>query len=50
MISLKSKKDVKQLAHELGICSGIVVGQFEHLTKKWGWFKDLKGKLCWAEK
>jgi HTH-type transcriptional regulator/antitoxin HigA len=48
VISLKSRNDVKQLANELGLCSGIVVGQFEHLTKKWGWFKDLKGKLIWV--
>jgi len=50
MISLKSRQDVKRLAKDLGICTGIVVGQFEHLTKKWGWFKDLKRKLCWTEK
>ena len=50
VISLKSRDDVKRLAKELGICSGIVVGQFEHLTNKWGWFKDLKGKLMWVEK
>jgi plasmid maintenance system antidote protein VapI len=50
VISLKSRNDVMRLARELGICSGIVVGQFEHLTEKWGWFKDLKGKLRWAEK
>ena len=50
IISLKSRDDVKRLANGLGICSGIVVGRFEHLTKKWGWFKELKGKLVWAEK
>jgi HTH-type transcriptional regulator / antitoxin HigA len=48
IISLKSRDDVKQLANELGICSGIVVGQFEHLTGKWGWFKELKRKFTWA--
>jgi plasmid maintenance system antidote protein VapI len=49
VVSLKSRNDVKRLANELGICSGIVVGQFEHLTKKWGWFKELKGKFVWTK-
>jgi len=50
IISLKSRNDVKRVANELEICSGIVVARFEHLTKKWGWFKELKGKLVWEEK
>jgi HTH-type transcriptional regulator / antitoxin HigA len=50
LTSLNSKEDVKKLAYELGICTGIVVGQFEHLTKKWGWFKELKCKFSWTEK
>lgn len=50
VISLKSRNDVKRLANKLGICSGIVVGQFEHLTKNWGWFKDLKNKFVWVKK
>jgi Zn-dependent peptidase ImmA (M78 family) len=49
-ISLKSREDVKRLAKELGICNGIVVGQFEHLTGKWGWFKELKNKFSWDKK
>lgn len=46
---LRSKNEVMQLAEELGIAPGIVVGQYQHLTAKWAWFNDLKRELSLSE-
>jgi len=45
--SLRSRKAVVAFAEQIGIAPGIVVGQFEHMTEKWGWFNDLKRKFTW---
>jgi Plasmid maintenance system antidote protein len=50
IIHLRSHAEVKQIAHELGISSGIVVGRFQHLTRKWNQFNNLKHKFEWVEK
>ncbi len=47
--NLRSKVEVLQLADELGIAPGIVAGRYQHLTKKWNFFKDLIRPLQWAE-
>ncbi len=47
--SLRRKTQVQQLADELGIAPGIVVGQFQHMTRKFVWFNDLKRKFVWVE-
>lgn len=46
--ALRAKADVIRLANELKISPGIVVGRFQHLTKKWNYFKGLKRKFQWA--
>jgi addiction module HigA family antidote len=45
---MRSKAEVVQLAAELGIAPGIVAGRYQHLTKKWDFFKDLIRPLVWA--
>ncbi len=46
--ALRSKAEVIRLAEELGIATGIVVGRFQYLTKKWDRFNGLKHKFLWA--
>ncbi len=46
---ITAKKEVRQIASELGIAQGIVVGRFQHLTEKWNFFNDLKHKFQWTE-
>jgi len=46
--ALRAKADVIRLANELKISPGIVAGRFQHLTKKWNYFKGLKRKFQWA--
>tara|TARA_B100000959_G_C14993875_1_gene629239 strand:+ start:5979 stop:7058 length:1080 start_codon:yes stop_codon:yes gene_type:complete len=46
--ALKSKVDVINIARELGVSPGIVVGRFQRLTKKWNYFNNLKRKFKWA--
>jgi len=45
--SLRSRRAVVAFAEQIGIAPGIVVGQFEYMTEKWGWFNDLKRKFTW---
>ncbi len=47
--SLRSKDQVRQLAEELGVSPGIVVGQYQYLTKNYVWFNGLKRKFMWPE-
>ena len=44
-----SKAEVENLAAELGISPGIIVGRYQHLTKKWNYFNDLKRKFQWTK-
>ncbi len=46
---LRSRAEVIQLANDLGIAPGILVGRYQFLTKKWHFFKDLIRPLQWAE-
>ncbi len=46
--NVSKKSEIKNLATSLGISPGIVAGRFQHLTKKWAYFKDLQCKLEWA--
>ncbi len=48
IIQLRSHAEVKQIAHELGVSPGIVVGRFQHLTEKWNQFNNLKRKFKWV--
>jgi HTH-type transcriptional regulator / antitoxin HigA len=48
--SARSADEIKSIANQLGICPGIVVGRFQHLTKKWTYFNALKHQFQWAEK
>ncbi|MCX5902471.1 MAG: helix-turn-helix domain-containing protein [Proteobacteria bacterium] len=47
--SITSKRAVIQIASQLGISPGVVVGRYQHLTKKWHFFNELKQKFQWAE-
>ena len=49
VMQLKTKREVLDLAEDLGISPGIVVGRYQRLTKKWHWFNDLKRTLVWAK-
>ncbi|HEY5743345.1 MAG TPA: ImmA/IrrE family metallo-endopeptidase [Chryseolinea sp.] len=44
----KSATDIQKLAGKIGVSPGIVVGRFQHLTKKWTYFNQLKRRLEWA--
>lgn len=46
---ITSKREVQQIASELDIAPGIVVGRYQHLTKKWNYFNELKCKFQWSE-
>ena len=48
ILAATSKKKIKAIAKKLEISSGIVVGRYQFLTKKWHVFNDLKGRLEWA--
>jgi Zn-dependent peptidase ImmA (M78 family) len=41
------KAQVRCLANELGVSSGIVAGRFHHLTKKWNLFNGLIKTFQW---
>ncbi len=45
----RSKKEVVNLAKELGISPAIVAGRYQHLTRKWHFFNELITPLNWAE-
>lgn len=44
---LKSYPQVKTFAKELGVSPGIVAGQYQHMTQKWGWFNKVRKKFRW---
>ena len=43
----RSASDINALARKLAISPGIVVGRYQHLTKRWAQFNDLKQRLEW---
>lgn len=45
----RSKADIRALAEKIGVCPGIVAGRYQHLTKKWTHFHELKAKFVWGE-
>ena len=48
-ISLAKKDcEIRNIADDLGVSPGIVVGRFHYLTKKWNLFNKLITKLDWA--
>jgi addiction module HigA family antidote len=44
----RSAADIKALARALKVSPGIVVGRFQHLTKKWSHFNALTRRLEWV--
>ena len=44
----RSRDEIVRLADRLGIASGIVTGRYQHLTKRWGYFKDLIRIWRWS--
>lgn len=50
LIAAKSKQDIINLAERLGICPGIVAGQYRFMTKKWSWYKDMIRSFKWKDK
>ena len=42
------KSEIKKLAVDLEISQGIVAGRFQHLTKKWNYFRDMQRKFEWV--
>ncbi len=47
--SFQSRREVIELADELGITPGIVAGRYQFLTRNWHIFRDLIQKLEWKE-
>ncbi len=47
--ALSTKAQIRQLAEELGIAPGIVVGQYQHMTRNFKWFNDLKRTFIWND-
>lgn len=47
--AIRTKTDVLKLAKDLDVSPGIVVGRFQHLTKKWSYFNELKRRFEWAK-
>lgn len=46
--TLRSGEDVNKIAKKLKISPGIVVGRYQHLTKQWSRFNNLKRKFKWS--
>lgn len=44
-----TKKEIIDLARKIGVSPGIVAGRYQHLTRKWDFFNDLKISFHWAE-
>lgn len=45
---LKSKANIEEFANVFNISEGIVVGRYQHLTKKWQNFNGLKRRFEWG--
>ena len=45
---IRSKAEVVDLAAVLGVSAGIVVGRYQHLTKRWNFFVELIRKFEWV--
>ncbi|MDO9229710.1 MAG: helix-turn-helix domain-containing protein [Syntrophales bacterium] len=43
----RSRDEIVQFADRLGISPGIVAGRYQHLTKRWSYFKDLIRTFQW---
>ncbi len=46
--SFRAKADIIRLAEELKISPGIVAGRYQHLTRKWNFFKEFQRKFKWV--
>jgi len=46
--AIRSAAGIQKIAADLGVSAGIVAGRFQHLTKKWSHFNDLKTKFHWV--
>lgn len=46
----KSASNIRELGSELKISPGIVAGRFQHLTRKWSYFRDLIKTFDWEKK
>jgi addiction module HigA family antidote len=47
--AIRSAAGIQKIAADLGVSAGIVAGRFQHLTKKWSHFNDLKTKFQWVQ-
>lgn len=45
----RSREEIIRLAEKLSIAPGIVAGRYQHLTKKWSYYKDLIRNFEWKE-
>ncbi len=43
----RSRDEIVKLADQLGISPGIIAGRYQHLTKRWSYFKDLIRTFQW---
>lgn len=48
--SLTSRDKIIKFAKKINLSPGIVAGQFQYQTKKWGWYKNLIRKFIWNDK
>lgn len=47
IVNIRTQDEIVEIAQELGIAPGIVVGRYHHLTKKWTAFNQFIRKLEW---
>lgn len=50
IVGIRSSADVRRIAKDLKLSPGVVVGRFQHLSRKWNRFNNLKRKFKWVEK
>ena len=48
LLNIKSQQEIALLAEKLGVCPGIVAGQYRFMTKKWSWFNNVIRSFCWG--
>ncbi|MGD8847429.1 MAG: helix-turn-helix domain-containing protein [Desulfobacteraceae bacterium] len=47
--TLRSKQKIISYANKTNLSCGIVAGQYQFLTNKWGWYNDMIRKFVWAD-
>lgn len=48
ILAVRSRKEIKAIAKELGISPGIVAGRYQYLTQEWHMFNEVKQKFEWV--